>query len=228
MAISIALGISPPLSPPVRIEPVDPIPGDPPVSNALERAKTLFYSQKAAGNSNAFNLILMAETALKNGNENAASEFARRALNIVEPAQDLPGKKEPEPLAPVNAEKKEAPEPVKTGKRAGVEPQHKTKSATHMYHDVSHDAGVSFTSPSSLSGPESFLAVPAHEGEHVQRRVGEATLKGERVLVVVSYDVRYDPSTGEPYMAGGTTRVIQLSEAYQPPPMKGQRVDVYA
>jgi hypothetical protein len=163
--------------------------------DALRRAKALLFG-KASGtvNPRAMNLMFMAQTALKNGNAAAAENFARAAVRVLRPEKSLG--KPPPPLQP--------PEAVK-----------------HTYKDVSHDAGVSFTYPSSLTGPQSFLAVPAHEAEHVGRRVSEAVLKGERILVTVSYRVRYDPRTGQPYIAGGTTRTVKLSDP-------GSRVNMFA
>ncbi|MBN1409397.1 MAG: hypothetical protein JW969_01040 [Spirochaetales bacterium] len=195
-------------------------PGDNPdsfrVDEKLNRARAVFYSGNHPGNTRVLNIILMAETALKNGNINAASQYAERALTVMEPVKgDSKGIKK---FPPKNEKNEDIP----------AKSEKKNRSTKHIYQDVSHDAGVSFTSPSALTGPESFLAVPAHEGEHVQRRVSDATLKGERVMVLVSYDVRYDPRTGEPFMAGGTTRVIKISGAYKPSVKKGQNVDLYA
>ena len=42
--------------------------------------------------------------------------------------------------------------------------------------------------------------------------ISRAILKGERVETVVSYKVRYDPKTGEPYVAGGVTQVTTHSK----------------
>jgi hypothetical protein len=108
-----------------------------------------------------------------------------------------------------------------------IEIKEKTKPVKHMYKDVSNDIGVSFTYPSSLTGPESFLAVPAHEGEHVARAVSEAVLKGEKVLVTVSYSIDYDPVTGEPYMSGGLTRITKFAHYEKKPPENGKFVDTY-
>jgi hypothetical protein len=83
------------------------------------------------------------------------------------------------------------------------------------------------TYESSLSGPQSFLAVPAHEAEHVGRRVSEAVLNGERIWVIVSYRIRYDPETGQPYMAGGTTRTIKFTHDRRHDAYLGTNVNLY-
>jgi hypothetical protein len=161
----------------------------------LERAKSLINREKAkSGNFQATNLIFMAENALKNGNANAAINFANKAMGFFN--KDEKTKTDFE--IPKDSQKKERAVPGKEGKKS-----------SHMYKDVSNDPGVSFAYASSLSGAQSFLAVPAHEGEHVGRAVSEAVMKGERVDVYVSYSVRYDPMTGEAYMAGGLTTVVK-------------------
>jgi hypothetical protein len=180
------------------------------ISNAVSQrklnlAKTLMYRENIQGNPQAANYILMAEKALKNGNSAAADNFAERALQIIKP---------PENAETVNLKKPDPPE---------IE---KHESTEHSYQDVSNDAGVSFSSPSKLTGPQSFIAVPAHEKEHVSRRVSEAVLNGDRILVSVSYKIRYDYRTGEAYMAGGTTRTIRFSRYEEHE--KRKSIDLYA
>jgi hypothetical protein len=213
--------------------------------DALRRAKALLFG-KASGtvNPRAMNLMFMAQTALKNGNAAAAENFARAAVRVLRPEKSLgkppekPGARPPgspagnSPLqppeqAPVQGPL-QSPEQLpgeaptqQPQKQAPPPPLQPPEAVKHTYKDVSHDAGVSFTYPSSLTGPQSFLAVPAHEAEHVGRRVSEAVLKGERILVTVSYRVRYDPRTGQPYIAGGTTRTVKLSDP-------GSRVNMFA
>ncbi|MEJ2664091.1 MAG: hypothetical protein P8107_08630 [Spirochaetia bacterium] len=190
---------------------------------ALRRVMALVYhSGSVSPNPRALNLVLMAQTALKNGNATAAQNFADRAERILQPG--LPSV----PLTKPNPEAPPVPPTAEKIKKRVPPPEQKPAETRHMYHDVSHDAGVSFSYASSLSGPESFFAVPAHEAEHVGRRVSEAILRGERIMVSVSYRIKYDPRTGEPYMAGGVTRAIRLSHRsqYKPPP--GSKVDLYA
>ncbi|MBN2532292.1 MAG: hypothetical protein JXB88_05345 [Spirochaetales bacterium] len=179
--------------------------------NILKRAKAMALLRDKTG-VQATNLIRMAETALKNGNPVSARNFAQKVVQMLIP--DNVG----------NSLKKEIqlPEPVQP---AQVRPE-KKKHTEHTYQDASNDPGVSFTYPGNLTGPESFLAVPAHEYEHVRRSLQEAILNGEPVRVYVSYRVRYDPATGEPYMAGGVTRTIRLPDI--PAPDKGKVVDTYA
>lgn len=165
-------------------------------------------------NLQAMNLIQMAEMALKNGNIVSANNFAQKVVQML-----LPG----DPHNPGETEIR-LPEPEKTGHEVII-PGNR-KHTEHTYQDVSNDPGVSFTYPGRLTGPESFLAVPAHEYEHVRRSLREAILNGERVLVFASYKVRYDPATGEPYMAGGVTRTIKIPDI--PAPEKGKAVDTYA
>jgi hypothetical protein len=176
---------------------------DPITSDTISRAKTLVYRGNNPGSARALNLILMAETALKNGNPDAAAEFAWRAIDLMNP--------EPELIRKTSGRVQE-PE---TGRKSRFVPAVKHRTASRVYHDVSHDPGVSFKYASPLTGPQSFIAVPAHEGEHVGLRVGEATFRGENIIVIVSYDVRYDPETGEAYIAGGLTRTVRLTEGYR-------------
>lgn len=192
-------------------------------SEVLKKAKALLYQ---AGMKNpdqrALNLIVMAENALKNGNPVAADNFANRAIRFINPDIQL---KLNQPENNISAEKYFKPENYSSQK---IEVKEKPKPTTHMYKDVSNDAGVSFTYPSSLTGPESFLAVPAHEGEHVARAVSDAVLKGEKVLVTVSYRINYDPVTGEPYMSGGLTRITKFAHYEKKPPENGKFIDTYA
>ena len=57
--------------------------------------------------------------------------------------------------------------------------------------------------------------------------MSEAVLNGERVMVLVSYKVRYDLRTGQPYLAGGTTRTIKLSNHSRDEADCGTLVDLY-
>jgi hypothetical protein len=160
------------------------------------------------------NLLQMAETALKNGNPASANVFAQKVLQIVIPRNPVktPPEARPIPEPEIPAEGKSLP-----GKKRHTE---------HTYQDASNDPGVSFTYPGRLTGPESFLAVRAHEYEHVRRSLRDAVLNGKPMMVLVSYKVRFDPATGEAYMAGGVTRTIRLPEI--PEPEKGKAVDIYA
>lgn len=184
---------------------------DPSVSDDLQRAKAMLF-QETAGiiDPRALNLINMAEAAIKNGNSFAAKNFAGKAVKMLAP-KTMPDLK-PEELKP---------KPVKKNI------EKKAESSTHMYQDVSGDAGVSFTYPAPLTAAQSFIAVPAHEAQHVGRRISEAVLNGDRVLVYVAYKVRYDPNTGEAYMAGGVTRSITYSHKNKADAFCGSYVDLY-
>jgi hypothetical protein len=189
----------------------------------LKKAKAILYREGLnQSDYRAINLILMAENALKNGNAGAADNFASRAVKLLEPANetvqnpDLQKQKIPENFIP----DKKSNENTKTAESS--------KPATHMYQDVSSDAGVSFSYAAPLTGPQSFIAVPAHEAEHVGRRVSEAVLNGEQIMVSVSYSVKYDPRTGEPYMAGGVTRTVTLSHYKRSEASCGAYIDIYA
>lgn len=160
------------------------------------------------------NLMQMAETALKNGNPASARNFAQKVVLMLTPG--IADK--------ILQNRGKLPEPKIPGQGKTI--PKKKKHTEHTYQDVSNDPGVSFTYPGRLTGPESFLAVPAHEYEHVRRSLREAILNGERVLVYVRYKIRYDPATGEPYMAGGVTTTHHLPDI--PAPEKGKAVDIYA
>ena len=177
---------------------------DPFISDSIQKVRAMLYENNSLQiNTRAMNLVLLAETALSNGNPYAAQDFAERAIQIVFQESEI-------------KPKTKTSEKIKNNKTENnvhekTAPEKKHESAIHIYKDVSNDAGVSFTYASPLTGPESFFAVPAHEGEHVARRVGEAMMKGDQIMVFVSYNIRYDPETGEPYMAGGETWSITFS-----------------
>jgi hypothetical protein len=181
----------------------------------LNRARMLLSQRSTVnGNMRALNLIRLAEIAFKNGKPDAADDFARQAIALLEP----PGKviQTRQALLPSIPRKSEHTHEIK-----------KPEQTVHYYKDKSSDVGVSFSYPAKLTGPQSFIAVPAHEYEHVRRRIGEAWLEGERVLVYVSYKLRYDPATGQAYLAGGKTTSINLSK-YKPQIPEKHRVDMYA
>jgi len=189
---------------------------DPSVSDDLQKAKAMLY-QGTSGriDPRALNLINMAETAVKNGNSFAAKNFAGKAVKMLAP-KAMPDLK-PEVLEP---------KPVKKNIEKN-RPEKKAETSTHMYQDASGDAGVSFTYPAPLTAAQSFIAVPAHEAQHVGRRISEAVLNGDRVLVYVTYKVRYDPNTGEAYMAGGVTRSITYSHKDKADAFCGSNIDLY-
>jgi hypothetical protein len=182
--------------------------------NLVRRARVMVSLQDKAS-ARAMNLVQMAETALKNGNPVSAHNFAQKVVQILGPGQpgSEPGKeiKLPEPKLP-------SPSRVKI-------PAEK-KHTEHTYQDASNDPGVSFTYPGKLSGPQSFLAVRAHEYEHVRRSLRDAVLNGKRVMVLVSTRMRFDPATGEAYLAGGVTRTLRFPDI--PAPETGKSVDTYA
>lgn len=194
----------------VSNEPANDIQAD----KAIKRARAMLSLQRKT-NLRAVNLMQMAETALKNGNQVSANDFAKKVLTMLslkEKEAEIPVKTD---IQPVEPRVRKPVKYVEGGKR----------HTEHTYQDASNDPGVSFSYPGQLTGPESFLAVPAHEKEHVRRSISEAMLNGEKVLVYVSYRVRYDPATGEPYMAGGVTRTIKYP--HTPPPAKGKKIDLY-
>ncbi len=175
----------------------------------LVKAKSMLYQKSMQNNPWAANFIFMAEAALKNGNSAAADNFTSRAMQIINPINDVETN-----LAP----------PVDNNPQIIDKPEH----TEHNYHDVSSDPGVSFSSPAKLTGPQSFIAVPAHEAQHISRRISEAVLSGDRIYVSVSYKIRYDPNTGEAYMAGGTTRTIKFSQYEKAENTPGSLIDLYA
>ena len=179
------------------------------IEKKIIKAKSMLYQKNMQSIPNAVNFIFMAETALKNGNAAAADNFTKRAMQVINPIEDT--ETIPYLQAEYNPPKMENPEHTE-----------------YSYHDVSSDPGVSFSSPSKLTGPESFIAVPAHEKEHVSRRISEALLSGDRIYVSVSYRIKYDPNTGEAYMAGGTTRTVRFSKYDKAEKTPGSSVDLYA
>ena len=202
---------------PQSTDPAAALTTDVQAEQSIKKARALLSSQNKI-NQRAANLIQMAESALKNGNFPSAKDFAGKVLTMLSiENQDIP---DPKP------EKKDPriPTPVSRGKKPGDSPE--KKKSSHTYQDISNDPGVSFSYPAKLSGPQSFLAVPAHEYEHVRNSIGEAVLNGKKVMVLVSYTIRYDPGTGEPYMAGGVTRTIHYPDI--PNPGKGENIDTLA
>ena len=139
------------------------------------------------------NLVMLAATAIRNGNPEAAKKYAQKAINIIKPPEDVIINK--------------ADQNNKTVSDNATDKKSKT---SHAYQDASGDVGVSFSSPQELSGPQSFLAVPSHENEHVRRKLSKAILEGRHIQVFVSYDTEYDPETGEAYLAGGKTSAIEF------------------
>ncbi len=174
----------------------------------LEKAKSMLYQKSMQNNSRAANFIFMAQTALKNGNSAAADNFTSRAMQIINPIKDIEINFTP---------------PVDNNPQIMDRPEH----TEHNYQDVSSDSGVSFSYPAKLTGPQSFIAVPAHEAQHVSRRISEAVLSGERIHVSVSYKIRYDPNTGEAYMAGGITRTIKYSKYEKAENTPGSHINLY-
>jgi hypothetical protein len=177
----------------------------------LKRAKAMLSQMKSTLDySSAINMISIAETALKNGNDSTAANFANKAIQIL-----VPGNNTDNVRIFKNNSIKEKPI-IDLPK----------KEITRLYKDVSNDAGVSFTYASPLTNAQSFLAVPSHEGEHAGRSISEAVLNGEQVNVIVSYSVRYDPVSGEAYMAGGETRTFKHSSPHNAV-SRGALIDVY-
>jgi hypothetical protein len=166
--------------------------------NKAERLARLSEAGNLSKNRSA-NLILMAKKAVENGNLSAAQLHVKRAIALMRPEENAS-------LAGPNKEPETAkPETDETPSEKDLQQKEATK---HLYKDASVGQAVSFKYGSHLTGPQSFIAVPAHERQHVGHAISKAMLKGEQVQTYVSYKVRYDPKTGDPYLAGGVTRVI--------------------
>jgi hypothetical protein len=199
---------------------------------SIRKARALLHTHNNK-NTQAVNLIQMAETALKNGNAASAKDFAGKVLTLLivkDPVSSpLPfaGKSMPGDTGDENGKipGKKIPRPPVFGGEKQKNPRDKEKT-TRTYQDVSNDPGVSFSYPGKLTGPQSFFAVRAHEYEHVRNSIGKAVLNGEKVMVMVRYKVRFDPATGEPYMAGGVTRTIHYPAP--PAPEKGKHINTLA
>jgi hypothetical protein len=179
----------------------------------LKRAKAMLSQMKSTLDySSAINMISIAETALKNGNDSTAANFANKAIQILVPGNNSNN------------------DNVRIFKNSSIKEKPiidlPKKEITHLYKDVSNDAGVSFTYASPLTNAQSLLAVPSHEGEHAGLSISEAVLNGDQVNVIVSYSIRYDPVSGEAYMAGGETRTFKHSRPHNTV-SRGALIDVY-
>lgn len=174
------------------------------ISGDIQKAKAMFYQKGLnASNPRAINLINLAENALKNGNIYAANNFADNAIKLLIPEIDT-GKKQFDDMPDLKNDLEK--NNFKNNKE--IKPEQSKKENTHMFQDVSNDPGVSFTYATPLTNAQTFFAVRAHEAQHVGRRISEAILNGDSVNVYVSYRVKYDPNTGDPYLAGGVTRSV--------------------
>ena len=149
------------------------------------------------------NFIRMAKKAMQNGNLFAARSHAQKAINLIKPRVN------DSLLNPDSVPENPGPETYEEPSKKDLPEEETTK---HFYRDVSTGQAVSFKYGGYLTGPQSFLGVPAHEREHVWHAVSRAILRGDGVNTSVSYKVRYDPKTGEPYVAGGVTRVKNYPE----------------
>lgn len=153
--------------------------------------------------SQALHLINLARSALAEGNYSEAERVIREAMKYLKPLDEMMGKRILNEGSGGENDR-ERGEPVDDNKAPeGVQ-------AKRKYQDVSNEGDVSFQYPTPLNAGQSFIAVPAHERQHVANSISGAILDAERVLTIVSYRLRYDPNTGEPYLAGGTTRTIHL------------------
>ncbi len=192
--------------------------------DALQRARAyLVKNGLSPVDARAYNLIQLAEIAYRNGNAMAVVDYSNRAILMLEPENIVKNKNTVRPV------EKQPQKIHENAIRKNIENVNKPHRETlHMYKDVSDEAGVSFTYASPLSGPESFVAVPAHEMEHVGNAVDRAIFKGDNVMVFVSYRIDYDPYTGEPFMAGGTTRTITVSHHYRRHSSVGSNIDMVA
>lgn len=179
-------------------------------TEALNKLKYLIFQSKKI-DPNALNLFIIAQTALNNGNSFLAYNLANSASKLILPDINISNQKN---FNSFN---------TKHEVQNDFQPK---KSDKHLYKDVSNDVGVSFTYPSYLTASQSFIAVPAHEAEHVARSVSEAVLNGEQILVTVSYKVRYDPQTGVAYLAGGATRTYKYPKMFKEE-IQGTFIDIY-
>ena len=149
------------------------------------------------------NFILLAKKALKNGNITAAQGYIQKALSLIDTEKNISLHNPDE-----KPEKKQEPEPTTPPPKKNLPKEKEDEENKHVYQDVSTGENVTFKYGSQLTGPQSFLAVPAHEQQHVRHALSQAMLTGKKVNVYVSYRIKYDPKTGEPYIAGGQTKVI--------------------
>lgn len=91
------------------------------------------------------------------------------------------------------------------------------------YVDGSNDPGVSFKTPSKISGNSAATAVLAHERQHVSReRAGAA--RQDRVVLSQSVTLHNSicPECGKIYVSGGVTRTTTANAA------ETQAIEVYA
>ena len=153
--------------------------------------------------SKAKSLLILAKRKLEQGNSIDAKRIIHEAKKILKPYGNVLGKQGSDEDTGIQNSFKNK-EPISRD-RAPEETELKRK-----YQDVSPEADVSFQYPTALTSGQSFLAVPAHERQHVANAVSKAIFEGKPVQTIVSYQLRYDPQTGKPYLAGGTTRTIHL------------------
>jgi len=147
-------------------------------------------------------LLTLAKRKLEQGNSIDAKRIVQEAKKILKPYGEILGKQRSDDNTVIhNPFKKEPISIYRATEKA---------DSKRNYQDVSQDADVSFQYPTALTSAQSFLAVPAHERQHVANSISEAIFEGKNVQTIVSYKLRFDPHTGKPYLAGGTTRTIHL------------------
>ena len=153
--------------------------------------------------SKARSLLTLAKRKLDEGNPIDAKRIVYEAKKIIKPYTNTLSKSGSDENNGLQIDFKER-EPI-------IEADTAEKTETkRKYQDGSQDTDVSFQYPTALTSAQSFLAVPAHERQHVANSISEAILEGRQVRTIVSYKLRYDPNTGKPYLAGGTTRTLHL------------------
>ena len=80
------------------------------------------------------------------------------------------------------------------------------------YQDVSDDPGVSFKTPSKITG-NAGAAVMSHEQEHVRNETAKAAREDRKIVSQsVTLQTSICPECGTAYVSGGTTRTVTKSD----------------
>ncbi|MEW6182729.1 MAG: hypothetical protein AB1500_06060 [Bacillota bacterium] len=134
--------------------------------------------------------------------------------NGVSPAQTPPEKR---PVSDQGVGVSRGEESEKVLKRLGVKECQTCKQ--RQYRDVSNDPGVSFKSPTHVSPEAAYMAVSAHEQEHVLHAQARAELEGREIVYQnVQISTSVCPECGRVYVSGGkTTTVTRKAEETAPP-----------
>lgn len=144
------------------------------------------------------NLLFKAHQALKQGNDAFARQYVDEAFQTI------------------NKTKEETQNhSEKTLKNTPTPSLSKSNVNEATYQEASNDPSVSFKYPQKLNESQAAIAVPAHEGEHVQRAVFEAQNKGVLAHVRIQYNYGIN-NQGKMYLKGGkTTASIPVKKEYQ-------------